>query len=483
VVCRGIKLTVAIKLTAVIVVVSLAASLAFAVATVRTRPLENTEGCILFEADRIRARLPLYTDPIRGAFDYGSVPARYYVLYPPLWAFVLSLLPAGVAASGGRILSGLLWFGVIAWIGWGAYRRGRPAGLVVAGFVGGVYTLTLYGASARPDALAVGLAAMALERSVRSKSVGWVEAALFSLAVWTKPNVIGLAVGAMFSLVRAPRRALAPVLTWLVVSGMVLVAIERASGGAWWLHAVASMLQRPSLAQWVEQMSTRLPFFVLLLVFALWIGVGARREEGTRIALLALVTSIAWTIVCLAKVGSATCYWMEPALGALVVCAHGPIPFLSPRARRAALVLAPLQALWTGVGSVRSSVESILASPAKARALEEIRETRSDASLFLSDDVGIEFAIDGRLIDTPFQTTQLVRSGRFPRELWIADVRRPEIVGVVTMSDILERRLEELDPVHDRYDPDLRRVLREEFALSKEEAGFFIYRRRTLAVP
>ena len=105
----------------------------------------------------------------------------------------------GAAASGGRILSGLLWFGVIAWIGWGAYRRGRPAGPVVAGFVGSVYTLTLYGASARPDALAVALAATALERSVRSKSVGWVEAALFSIAVWVKPNVIGLAIGAMFA--------------------------------------------------------------------------------------------------------------------------------------------------------------------------------------------------------------------------------------------------------------------------------------------
>src|SRR5580692_10859738 len=173
----------------------LVASLVFATVTLPVRPLENTEGCLLFEASRIRAGLPLYTDPLLGAYDYGPVPARYYVLYPPLWSSVASLVPERVAAAVGRTASVLVWYGVLASIAWSALRRGRPLGALFALFVGGVYTLTLYGASARPDALAVALATLALLRTVRAKDAGPAEAALFTVAAWTKPNVIGLGLG------------------------------------------------------------------------------------------------------------------------------------------------------------------------------------------------------------------------------------------------------------------------------------------------
>src|SRR5580658_744972 len=147
----------------------LVASSGFATVTLPVRPLENTEGCLLFEASRIRAGLPLYTDPLAGAYDYGPVPARYYVLYPPLWSSLASLVPRGVAPAAGRAVSALIWYGLLSSIAWNAYRRRRPVGVLFALFVGGVYTLTLYAASARPDALAVALAAVALERSVRAE--------------------------------------------------------------------------------------------------------------------------------------------------------------------------------------------------------------------------------------------------------------------------------------------------------------------------
>jgi hypothetical protein len=463
---------------AAVVAVSLLATLAFAVATVRARPLENTEGCLLFEASRIRAGLPLYTDPLRGARDYGPVPARYYVLYPPLWSALLALLPAASAPVLARGLSGVVWYGALAWIAWGAHKRRRPWGVLFAAFVGGVYTLTLYGASARPDAVAVALAAVALEWSVRAKRTGPLEGAMFALAAWLKPNVIGLGVGAMASHVAALPRVL---LGWSAVTAAVAATLQSVSGGLWLHHLEATTLQPLSLTLWIEQIATRGPFFAVPMAFAFLCGLSSRADPGVRIAVLALATSLAWTLVSLSKIGSTTSYWMEPCVGALVVCAHAPLPTLSPRWKNALAVAAPLSAVWAGVASVRSSVESILASPDKARTLRDLREAIESAPeqmLMLSDDAGIELALNGRLVDTPFQTTELVRSGRFPRDLWIADVQRSEVVGLVATSDLLERPLDEVDLVHDRYDVPMRRALRGELVLIRRVAGFFVYVRR-----
>jgi hypothetical protein len=80
--------------------VALALVLVWAVADVRARPPMGGEGEALFEAARMRAHLPLYTDPIEGAWEQGAPPARYYVLYPPLWSWALSLLPAPTLSFG-----------------------------------------------------------------------------------------------------------------------------------------------------------------------------------------------------------------------------------------------------------------------------------------------------------------------------------------------------------------------------------------------
>jgi hypothetical protein len=470
-----------------VVLVSLAASLAFGVATLSTRPLEYVEGSVLFEATRIRLGQTLYTDPLVGVFDYGPVPVRYYVLYPPLWAFLLSLSPVGVAPAVGRVLSLVAWYGLLAFLGWGAYRRQRPLGVLAAAFVGGVYTLTLYGASARPDALAVALATLGLERRVRAKGTASVAmGGLFALAAWLKPNVLGLGVGALGSCLKARRGSThgareaglgGALLGLALVSLAIVLVLERVSHGAFWLHLTRATWQPLSLELWVEQISSRPQFFALLIVFALVAGVASWGDPGVRMATLALTTSLVWTLISLAKIGSATCYWMEPSVGAVVVLAHAKVPSLSPRWSLLAL-LAPLQALWTGVASIRSSLESIEGSPAKARLFEELRTASGEGSLWLSDDAGIELALNGRLIDTPFQTTSLVRAGKFPEQLWLADVTRPEILGVVTSSDILERPLSDLDEAHDRYPLALRRVLRERFPRTSREAGFYVYLRR-----
>lgn len=463
-----------LRLAAALIAVSLLATLAFASATIVSRPLENTEGCLLFEATRIRAGFPLYADPVVGAHDYGPVPARYHVLYPPLWSHLLALVPAASAAPVGRGLCAFLWFGVLGWIAWGAHARGRPAGLFAAAFVGGVYTLTLYGASARPDSCAVALAAVALERSVRAKKTGAMAAGMFALASWVKPNVIGLGAGAMASQISAPLRV---ALGWTGVSAVIASFLHHTSGGQSWDHFIAATLQPFTLARWSEQVASRLPFFATLIGFALYVGVSGRFDRGVRVATFSLATSAAWTLASLAKVGSTTCYWMEPCLGAVVVLSHAPLPGFSPRMKSVLGVIAPLQALWTGVASVRSSFESILDSPAEARALAELGATLANGSLWLSDDAGVELMLDGRLVDTPFQTTALVRAGRFPEDVWIADVVSPEVAGVIMTSDLLERPLSEVDPGNDRYDVAMRRVLRERFPLARRSAGYYVHLR------
>ena len=184
--------------------------------------------------------------------------------------------------------------------------------------MGGAHTLTLYGASARPAGVATALAAFALERSVRAKRTGAVESGLFALAAWLKPNVLGLGAGAMASQLAAPLRV---VLGCGSVSAVVAAHLQGASRGQAWHHLAAATLQPLVLEQWAEQIVSRAPFFAAPIAFALLCGVAGRGDAGVRIASLGLATSLAWTLVSLAKIGSASCYWMEPCLGAVVVCA------------------------------------------------------------------------------------------------------------------------------------------------------------------
>jgi hypothetical protein len=466
-----------LRLAIAVVGASLLSTAAFVVVTMHSRLFEYAEGCVLFEAARLHAHLALYVDPISGAYDYGAVPARYYVVYPPFWVAALSLIPSPLAPDVGRCVSSSLWYGVLGGLARSALLRGRPVGALVAAFFGGVYTLALYAASARPDSLAVALAAIALEKSVRRGRMGSFEAGLFALAACIKPNVFGLGVGAFGALVLShPRGIGKPVCAWIGVLVTVAALLHWLSHGEWIHHLVFSTLQTWSLAQWVYQLRASPQFLALPLAFAVYCGRARHSDAGARLATLALLASLGWTLFALGKVGSATNYWMEPCMGAVVVCAHVPVPSLSVRAKCALALAVPLQALWMGVASVRSSLESMLASPAQARILAEVRGSLRPGEVALSDNAGIEFALDGRLVDEPFQATRLIQEGRFSRELWIADVERPEVAALVTESDILERPLAEVDFLHDRYDTELRRALRSELELVKQDAGLYVYR-------
>jgi hypothetical protein len=417
-----------------------------------------------------------------GGFDSGRVPPRYYVLYAPLFSALLSVLPASAAPLCARLLGCVAWFGVLALVVLAARRDTRRVTLLGAVFVAGVYSLTLFGASGRPDALAVLLAGLGLLRSARRGRVDAVAALLFALAPFLKPNVVGLAAGVVIVDVVRRRLLVVPaLLAGIALALTIMLALHRVSHGTWLTHLLLSTGQPLSGEQWVDQVPSRLQFLGLPIAGAFAAGWRLRREDGVALALGALGASLAWAMVCGAKIGSATNYWMEPCLAALVVVSRAPLPPLGPTARMALASAALGQALWTGVASVRSSVEQVAwRVPASRRIMARARSVcgATAGDVMLGDEIGIELALDGRIVIPPFQTTHLVRRGLFPASLWIAEIERPQIAGVVMEDGLLERPPSEVNALQDRYPPEVRRALQERFALTDQQGDWRVYCRR-----
>lgn len=480
----------------VVVGVALVATLAWAIATLAVRPLDGVEGDVLFEADRLRASLALYIDPARGAHDYGPVPTRYLVLYPPLWSALLSLVPRAASATIARASALASWVGLLGWIVARAPRERRRVAGAAAAFVAGVWVLALFAAAGRPDAFAVLLAGLALERATRRSSSGQgpridaVAGALFALAAWVKPNVIGMAPGAFAGALVASRTLREPLLRRVAagaaaaagVSAAASCVLSIATGRAWIDHLLASTGQPPSLALFVEQTTSRLPFFAALFGAAALAGASRARarDPGAAIALGALLSSVAWCVLSLAKIGSASNYFLEPCVASVVVLARAPLPSMPARGRVALAGAALAQALWTGTASVKSALEQIPLAGERASVLASARAAcgAAPSDVVLADEPGLERMLDGRVVETPFQSTHLARRGKFPVAAWIDDVSRPEVRCLVMQDDLLERPLDVVSVAHDRFGPELRRVLRAEFELVARRGGFFVYRRR-----
>lgn len=457
--------------------VGLLATLAWALGTIVTRPLDNVEGEILFEAARLRERLPLWVDPAVGAAYPGSlVPSRYLVLYLPVWPALLSLVPAPAAFLVARVVALLAWFGTLGRAVAFAPRERRLPVLAFALLFGGAWVLALHGVSGKPDAIAIAVAGAAVLRSVRRGGADAIAGALFVLAFALKPNVIGAAPGVLLAtawLARDVRARVAPFAGAAAAVLVLVVGLTVAAGGRTWIdHLLASTGQTPMLALWKEQMAARGPFFLLPLFGALAYG-ATRKTSPARIATCALATSLAWSFLCLAKIGSASNYFLEPGVVAvtLVACV-APLP-------RAALALAGVvQMAWITVASMRSATEEIGFARDRAALVAHARETcgAGPGTSIVSDEPGIELMLDGRILGTPFQTTHLVRRGRFDAAVWERDLAQPEVACALLSNGLLEH--ERVDPIHDRFPPEIVRVLRERFAFVTSAGGWRLYRPR-----
>jgi hypothetical protein len=461
--------------------VACAVTLAWAFATLASRPLDGTEGHLLFDASRIRDHLALYVDPLQGAWEYGPVPARYYVLHTPLWAWVLSRFPAAVAPQAARVLGLACWFGLLAGIAGGAPRPNRWAAWCGALFVGGAYPLTLYGAAGRHDAPALVLSTVALLRTMRRGNAGALEGALFASATLVKPNVLGTAGGVLLHEILARRWRAGPALLGAAaVGGAGALGLHFVSGGTWVEHLLRSTQTMPLSGLWLDQVRSRMPFFGLPLAAAGWWAWRARATPSARVGGCALAVSCVWTLVSLSKVGSASNYWMEPCLIGLAIVSRVPPPAPRFALSSAAAVAALAQSLWVGVAAVRSSLEGIASAPRRRAAILEARRAcgAGDDAVVIADEVGLEMMLDHRLVQVPFVMTQLIRTGQYPLDLWQADVARPEVRCLAMQSDLLERPLAEVDVAQDLFAPPMRRTLRARFALVSAHDGVWLYRAR-----
>jgi hypothetical protein len=451
--------------------VALLATLAFAIGTLGTRPLEYVEGEVLFDAARIRQHLALYIDPSVGTFDYGALPARFFVLYTPIWAWLLAQIPDGAAAMVGRAVNTFAWFGfliVVAWRAPGHWRR------VAAAFAGASFFLAFSTCSARPDGVAVILAATALWRAARAGRVDAVGGVLFALAAFIKPNVVGIAAGTLAAQLWRDRRDLAAILGALATSLVLGLVLHAWSGGLWLLHLQRSTYQPFSGAHFAGEMSSGVPLFGAPLAFAICCGVRHRRDPAVRVMLPALISSTAWTLVCLAKFGASHNHWLEPAIAAVLTVAFSPVVVVSRRWAK----LLTAQLVLTAMVAVAGAGEELWLAPRRAALIAEARALCGAApgDVVLAPDLGVEMMLNHRIHTTGFQMTHLVRRGLFPLQKWLDDVERPEVRGLVLESGILEDANGHLS--FDRLGPELRRRFAQKFVLAQARAGLSVYRLR-----
>ncbi len=149
-----------------------------------------------------------------------------------------------------------------------------------------------------------------------------------------------------------------------------------------------------------------------------------------RIALGAFVAAVVWTLVALGKTGSSSNYWMEPAIGAVVVLAcasDARVRVFGTHPIHASVAL--VSAAWTGLASVRGSVEHIREFRDDAAFIASLRERYGvpNDALILSDDAGIELRLNGRIVTTTYQWVHLVARGRVPAALWVSDLASPNV--------------------------------------------------------
>jgi hypothetical protein len=466
----------------VAVAITLAAAIAFAFGTVLLRPLDVVEGEVLFEASRLRDKLPLYVDPLVGAHEYGPVPSRYYVLYTPLWPFLLALLPADLAPTIARVVSGLAWFGLLGLIGRLATPPRRRTVLLAAACAGGTYMLARNSAIAAADAVAVAIAGVALMRSARASRVDALSGALFALAAWTKPNILGLATGAfVHELVVREKRATGALMGALAVSAALAAWSHRMSGGMWLEHLAYSTMQPLDAVRGLRLAAARFPLLGAPHFFVAYCGWEARRSPGVRMVLFALLASLSWTLLSGAKIGSSTNYWMEPTVAAVLLLGYAPLRSPSWLANPGARGIAAAVCLGALAVNVSGSLAALNDAVKRRAAIGRVRAQCGAApeDLVLAEHPGYEFMLNGRLLETPYQMTHLARSGRYPIDLWKADIGASQIRCLVMESDLLERPVSGLTVADDRFGAEMRTALTRRFELVAHDSGLWIYRART----
>jgi hypothetical protein len=428
------------------------------------------EAEVLFEASRLRAGLPLYVDPLDASVhEYGLPPSRFFVTYPPVWTWVVARVPTTSAMLFARVASSFAWFGALGALAWTAIPTARREACLAATFVAGIWVLANFATIGRPDSVACAIAAVALVRTIRQGRADLLSIALFVLVPWVKPTIIGLPAGALVAACLYGERSRRTTgIVVLMVAGSALFA-HLASGGAVFAHVIRSNAQPFTLDAWLQQVPARLPFFAPLFAWAGWVGLRDRARPGITIALGALLGSVFWTLVALAKTGSSSNYWMEPAIAAVAVIAHsspGPIRVLGDKLVPALVVL--VSVLWADMASIGGAFEHAARMRADGIFVGKLRSRVAvePSDVIAADEAGIELVTNGRILTPTYQMVHLVRRGTYPSAVWIGDLTGPKTRVFVEHTGQL------------RLAPELRQALEASFVLAFEEQGFKVWKRR-----
>ena len=426
-------------IAAISIAAAFVAMLVFLVGTIRVRWPFFGEAETVFEAARIRAGLPLFVDPLIGAREYGAPYSRYYVTYPPVFTVLVSLLPSSVALVGSRVLSCLAWFGGLGYLIVTARKECRPNAIASALFVAGIWIIANFAGTGRPDAAACGLAAFGLGRALRRGRIDLLSTVLLVLAPWTKPSLLGLPAGAFLGEAIATRK-IGGIFRAIAVCAIVAAILGIASGGQVFEHSFRSMAQPFTLATWLENVPSRAPFFVPLLLVAGWIAWRRRHEPTPMIALGALSVASVWILFSLAKTGAAANYWMEPCIAAVALLAQVEGPYRFGKSGLAAATLTAASVLYADVAAIDGSVSRLTRYRREAVFLATVRDRcgAGPNDVIASDVSGLELLLDGRIVEPAYQMTFLALAGRYPVEVWLRDLEMPNVRCFVRTSDLLD---------------------------------------------
>jgi hypothetical protein len=423
-----------IRVALVIAAISAAVGLVFLVYGIAYRPYTVIEAEIAFFARRLQHGYPLYVDPHLGAWEEGAPPSRYYVLYPPLWPFLLAhVSPASAFGirTVGRVLSILFFTGTLAALVRGA-RANKDLVLCGALLAMGLHLVAREAGLAQCDIPAVALSTFGLLRANRKGRLDALSASLLVLAPLVKPNMLGGLAGAFLAHIATRRQPakdfVSPFLAAAVVGGTVVGIYHVWSGGEWLHHIVWATGQAFSVDRWVDEFPSRMLF--LGAPHALVLALAIRRRAGL-LAVLPLAMSLCWCIATLGKYGSATHYWLEPTMAALVAlgaapASHPSVPASSSGVREpralgvlalsfAALVLATSLPELARKAAEYRAWPDVVADVRRACALEP-------GKVALANDARIEMELNGRVVIPAWETAHMIRAGTFPVDAWREDL-------------------------------------------------------------
>jgi hypothetical protein len=453
--------------------------LVWGIAQAFVRPPDYAEGCLLFNASRIRAGLPLYVDPVLGAHEYGEPPARYFVAYTPLAATWLAALPTKHALVVGRLVGLAAWYAALLRTVITARPGCRWAAATGALFAGSLFLFTLGSASVKPDSIALLLASIALTRALDSGRADARSGLLFGIAALVKQSAIGMAVGALGGSVLLGReRRWRGALAAGVIVVAVLAGLELLSGGLAFghMHAALGLAFDPSSL--AKNVASRAPFIAGLVAMATAAAFQARGDSlGARLGLAVLGSSTLTACIGFGKVGAASNYLMEPALASVVILSRFPLSL--PRTRTGRVVLGAAIAVtlpWATNATFHSLLDEAATFGEHRAALQRIRQRCLDrpAAVLLSADPGVEMAINGRIHTHAIELWNQARLGRFPAGLWAADVRHPNVRCVITWTGDAQP-----PSAPSGYFPEeVAEAMRESFTLRFVESGYAVYTQR-----